>query len=134
MILIHKLEGKRKALTYVIIGTLLTGIGFLVLNLIQGMLFGLAVIFIILVTFGEIINMPFASTFWMNRSNSKNMGQYAGVFTISWAVAQIAGPAIGGQIAQHWGYNTLWWVTGILCIATIAGYRWIKENPEVPEP
>lgn len=131
MLLIHKLEGKRNPLTYVIIGTLLTGTGFLVLNIIPGMLFGLAVIFIVLITFGEIINMPFASTFWMNRSNSKNMGQYAGLFTISWAVAQIAGPALGGQIAQHWGYNTLWWATGILCIATIAGYRWIKEKPVI---
>ncbi|MCB0697496.1 MAG: MFS transporter [Chitinophagaceae bacterium] len=132
MVIVHQLEGRRPPLTYVIIGTVLVSAGFITLNIIPGMMMGLAIIFITLITFGEIINMPFASTYWMNRSNSKNMGQYAGLFTISWATAQIAGPSIGAQIAQHWGFSTLWWVIGIMCSATIAGYRWIKEKP-VPE-
>lgn len=131
MFLIHKLEGKRDALTFVMIGILLVSLGFISLNIIPGM-FSLAVIFIILITFGEIINMPFAATFWMNRSNSKNMGQYAGLFTISWAVAQISGPGIGAFIAERWGFNTLWWIVGVICIATIFGYRWIQKEPEPP--
>lgn len=132
MFLIHKLEGKRHILTYVILGSILVSIGFITLNILPGM-FSLALIFIVFITFGEIINMPFAATFWMNRSNSKNMGQYAGLFTISWAIAQIAGPGLGAQIADKWGFDTLWWIAGILCFATIFGYRWIQSKPEEPE-
>lgn len=128
MFLIHKLEGKKDLLTYVIIGTILVSIGFVTLNLLPGM-FSLALVFIVFITFGEIINMPFASTFWMNRSNSKNMGQYAGLFTISWAVAQIAGPGLGAQIADKWGFDTLWWIAGVLSFVTIFGYKWIQRKP-----
>lgn len=128
MFLIHKIQGKRDELTYVMIGIVLVSIGFISLNILPGM-FSLAVIFILLITIGEIINMPFAATFWMNRSNSKTMGQYAGLFTISWAVAQIAGPGVGALIAEKWGFNTLWWVIGILCFSTIIGYRWIQKEP-----
>lgn len=128
MFLIHKLQGKRDELTYVMIGILLVSIGFITLNILPGM-FSLAVIFILFVTIGEIINMPFAATFWMNRSNSKSMGQYAGLFTVSWAVAQIAGPGVGALVADKWGFNTLWWLIGILCASTIIGYRWIQKEP-----
>lgn len=131
MFLIHKLEGRWHLMTYVIAGSILVSLGFISLNVLPGM-FALSLVFITLVTFGEIINMPFASTFWMNRSNSKNTGQYAGLFTISWAVAQIAGPGVGAQIAGIWGFNTLWWIVGLLCMATIFGYRWVQKQPEKP--
>ena len=127
MFLIHKLQGKKDEMSYVLIGTILVSIGFITLNILPGM-FSLAVIFILFVTVGEIINMPFAATFWMNRSNSKSMGQYAGLFTISWAVAQIAGPGLGALIAEKWGFNTLWWFVGLLCMSTIIGYRWIQKE------
>lgn len=131
MFLIHKLEGRWHLMTYVIAGSILVSLGFISLNVLPGM-FALSLVFITLVTLGEIINMPFASTFWMNRSNSKNTGQYAGLFTISWAVAQIAGPGVGAQIAGIWGFNTLWWIVGLLCMATIFGYRWVQKQPEKP--
>lgn len=127
MFLIHQLDGKRNVLTYVMAGILLVSTGFILLNIFPGTL-SIAVIFIVFITVGEIINMPFASTFWMNRSNSKNMGQYAGLFTLSWAIAQITGPVLGAGIAATWGFNALWWTVGLLCLVTIPGYRWIRKR------
>lgn len=126
MFIIHKLEGKRNALSYVILGTVLVGAGFIILNILPQS-FLLAIIFIVFITFGEIINMPFSGTFWMNRSSKKTMGQYAALFTISWAVAQIIGPALGTQIAANWGFDILWWIVGFGCLATVLGYGWVKR-------
>ena len=129
MIIIKKLEGKRTLMSYVALGSLFVGAGFIVLNLLPGIL-SLAIIFIILITVGEIINMPFAATFWMNRSNSKNRGQYAGLFSISWAVAQIVGPWSGAKIADIWGFDLLWWILGGVCIVGVAGYKWVHTMSE----
>ncbi|MCB0698608.1 MAG: MFS transporter [Chitinophagales bacterium] len=132
MFIIHQLEGKRSLMSYIMIGAFLVGLGFLALNLLPGM-FSLALIFIIIITLGEIIQMPFAATYWVNRSNSKNRGQYAALFTMSWAVAQIVAPGSAAWFAQYYGFNTLWWVVGFLCIATLIGYRWIRVNSPLEE-
>ncbi len=125
MVIIKNLEGKKTAIFYIRVGCFLTGLSFIVLNLLPPS-FMLSIVFITIVTFGEIIEMPFAATYWVSRSNSKNRGQYAALFTISWATAQIVGPWTGANIAQYWGFNTLWWVVGTVCILSIAGYRWIQ--------
>lgn len=127
MVIIKKLEGRKSTLYYIMLGCLLTGLSFITLNLLPGM-FSLAIIFITIVTFGEIIQMPFAATYWVSRSNAKNRGQYAGLFTISWALAQIIGPGAASFAAQYWGFSTLWWIVGAICIASIAGYKWIQNN------
>lgn len=125
MVVIHQLENRMHVLAFVIIGTLLVAMGFASLNLIPGA-FNVALIFMFFVTVGEIINMPFAATYWANRATSKNRGQYAGLFTISWAVAQIAGPSLGAVIAQYYGFGNLWWIVAGVCFSTIAGYRWLQ--------
>ncbi len=135
MMIIHNLDGKRSLMTYVAAGSFLVGIGFIVLNIVPGLM-SLAVIFISLITVGEIINMPFAATFWMNRSNERNRGQYAGLFTISWAVAQIIGPWSGAKIADTYGFDILWWILGGVSILSVLGYRWVHtmSAAETSEP
>src|SRR4030095_2156085 len=64
MVLIYKLEGKRKSLDYIFIGILMVGIAFLMLN-ISGMGPLLAFCMITLMTFGEIFSMPFMNSFWI---------------------------------------------------------------------
>lgn len=132
MFLIHKLEGKRDNVTYMMVGTVLVALGFILLNVIPG-IFSVAMVFILFVTFGEIIQMPFAATYWINRTTHRNRGQYAGLFTISWATAQIIGPWMGTQVAQYYGFSTLWWIIGIGSLVTILGYKWIKDKPTLEE-
>ncbi len=125
MVIIKMLEGKRELLSYIILGTLLIGSGFIALNIIPGA-FSLSIIFIVLISFGEIIGMPFMSTFWIQRTTNRNRGQYAGLYTMSWAIAQIIGPASGAFIADHFSFTALWWgVGGALILATL-GFRWVQ--------
>lgn len=127
MSIIHRLENKGSILTYIMWGMFLTGLSFIILNIVPGM-FVLAMIFITVITFGEIIQMPFAATYWVNRSSENNREQYAALFTISWGIAQIIGPGSAAWLAQHNGFHTVWWIAGGASILSILGYRWVQKK------
>jgi len=125
MVLVYKLEGKRNNLVYITAGVFITGISFLVLNIPY---IGSAGVFgmICIITIGEILALPFMNSYWISRSQHSNRGQYAALYTMSWSAAQTLGPMFGAQLAQHQGFNLLWWVVGGLCLLTAFFYRSIK--------
>ncbi len=128
MVIIHNLEGKRPILDYIMIGVFLTGISFIMFNLFSGHGLTLALISILIVTIGEVLSMPFMNTFWISRSSASNRGQYAGLYTICWSTGQVLGPSTGAQIADKWGFNTLWWFIGAICTIAAIGYRWLHKK------
>ncbi|WP_345952637.1 MFS transporter [Mucilaginibacter sp. PAMB04168] len=121
MVLVHKLDGKKHALTYIALGVMLTGIGFAITNLLPGFLWS-ALIVVLFITMGEIMSMPFTNAFWISRATSENTGQYAALYSMSWSTAQIIAPALGSVLINYNGYAFLWWVTSGLCMISAAGY------------
>jgi predicted MFS family arabinose efflux permease len=115
MVLIYKLEGKRKHTIYITMGVGIIGLSFLMLNL-PGIGALLAFTMIILITFGEIFSMPFMNTYWISRTQHSNRGQYAALYTMAWSAAQCLGPLGGAQVAEHHGFSVLWWVVGGLAL------------------
>lgn len=123
MVLIYKLEGKRNNMIYISMGVFLVGLSFLLLNM-PGASVAVAISMIVLVTFGEILSMPFMNSYWITRTQPSNRGQYAALYTMAWSAAQTLGPMGGAQIAEHAGFNILWWTVGGLCI--IASFSFWK--------
>lgn len=121
MVLIFQLEGKRGKLFYIAWGVLLVGFAYLMLNVFH-MNASLAIVMMIVITFGEMFSMPFMNSFWISRTASHNRGQYAGLYTIAWSVAQTCGPFLGAQVAQYSGFAALWWMVGALCVLTSIGF------------
>src|SRR5436190_5236672 len=115
MVLIYKLEGRRKHTVYITFGVALTGLSFLMLN-IPGMGGLLALAMIVSITFGEIFSMPFMNTYWIGRTQSSNRGQYAALYTMAWSAAQCLGPLLGSQVADHYNFTLLWWIVGGLAL------------------
>lgn len=115
MVMIYKLEGRRKNIYYISVGVLIVGLSFLLLTipaepaLIAGCM-------IVTVTFGEILSMPFMNSYWIARTQPSNRGQYAALYTMAWSAAQTLGPFGGAQLAEHAGFNVLWWTVGVLAI------------------
>ena len=132
MVIIHTLEGRKNLVYYIMWGIALLGVAFIILNAFSGG-FSLALIFILFITAGEILGMSFMATFWVERSNNYNRGQYAGLYTIAWASAQIIGPGTGGFVAEHYGFQALWWGVGVVCLVTILGFRWIQTLISAPQ-
>lgn len=126
MVLIYKLEGKRKNLVYITTGVFLAGLSFLLLN-VPYMGRGLALGMIMMLTIAEIISMPFMNSYWISRTNPSNRGQYAALFTMAWSAAQTLGPLGGTQIVQHFGFYYLWWSVGALCFIASLIFRRLHE-------
>lgn len=121
MVLVFKLEGKRGKMYYITLGVFLCGLSYLMLNVFH-MNASLAIAMMVLITFGEILAMPFMNSFWIARTANHNRGQYAGLYTIAWSVAQTLGPFLGSQVAEHSGWATLWWLAGGICVVSSVGF------------
>jgi len=123
MVLIYKLEGRKRNIVYITTGVFIVGISFLLLN-IPGIGPLLAFGMIILITFGEIFSMPFMNSYWISRTQTSNRGQYAALYTMAWSAAQTLGPMGGAQLVQHYNFYVLWWaVGGLAMFASLSFWR-----------
>ena len=127
MALVFQLEGKRPPVLYISTGAFLIGLSYLVLNLpLAGL--SLALIAMVIITFGEMLMFPFVNTFWVSRSNEYNRGQYAALFTMSFALGQVLAPTFGSQIVQYASYTVLWYVVFGLCVVASIGFYNFKKH------
>ncbi|GAA4469557.1 MFS transporter [Nemorincola caseinilytica] len=129
MPLVYTLEQRSGYMRFIVAGCLLCAFSFVVLNMGTGGML-LALFSTVLVTAGEMLSMPFMNTFWSGRTNSHNRGQYAGLYTAAWSVAQVIGPYSGGQAAQHLGFYTLWLAVGAIGAICALGFNWLRLNKD----
>jgi len=123
MVIVYKLEGKQKNTVYIMMGTLLMAAAYCMLNVFY-ITAAMAFVMIIFITFAEILAMPFMNSYWIGRSKPHNRGQYAALYTMAWSAAQTFGPMTGAQVAEHLGFNWLWWiVTGLSVLAAFGFLR-----------
>lgn len=125
MAIVFTLEPRRKNMRYIIMGTLLIGLSFVVFNIVPGTKW-LAILSTFIVTAGEMLSMPFMNSFWINRTDHNNRGQYAGLYTAAWSIAQVLGPFAGSQIAERFGFVALWWTIGLISLIGAAGFKWLQ--------
>jgi predicted MFS family arabinose efflux permease len=125
MVLIFHLESKNRAMHFISYGLFLTSLSFLVYIFLPVPMIT-ALFSVILVTVGEILAMPFMNNYWTGRASAHNRGQYAGYYTMAWSLAQVLGPTGGTWIAGHWGFNSLWWISSVICLITGILFRTVK--------
>jgi predicted MFS family arabinose efflux permease len=135
MILVHKLEGKRDALIFISIGVLMAGAGYISLNILPHTA-AAATITVIIITFAEMVCMPFMNSFWIRRTSPHNRGEYAALYSMSWSAAQVVGPFVGGYVIAFGGFGLLWWILGGMSLLIAMGYAsiyWVNYRPnEIP--
>lgn len=124
MPLIYLLENKYKQLTVVAGGMLLLACsyGFLMLN--PAWLW-VPWVFMILLTISEMIMFPFSSSFALSRTHPSNRGQFMGLYSMSFSIAQIIGPVMGMFIAENFGFNMLWVTLTSFALAGSIGTFWL---------
>jgi len=127
MVLVYSLEGTKQLTSFIRIGILLVGTGYALHNIFPAS--GLAAaVCITIMTAGEILSMPFMNSFWVSRTTQTNRGQYAGMYTIAWSIAQIAAPTLGSLIAANSGYSTLCWVLAAVCFVASTGFTFLGKR------
>lgn len=126
MVLVYKLEHRRSSLLYITTGSLLMGVSFL--TLVAGKSITVAVVAMIIVTFGEMFLFPFMNNFWLRRSAENNRGQYAAVYTMSFSAATVLAPTLATQLAAWLDFSTLWVVDFFLCTFAAVGFYFLKKS------
>lgn len=127
MPLVYQLENRFRKINLVMLGAGLIGFAFLVHNLIPG-IFAIAFVSVVAVTFGEMLNLPFANSIALGRSTPANRGQYMALYSISFSIAQILSPTIGMQVVDRWGFSTLWYLLTFFCAVSIFGFGYLKKR------
>jgi predicted MFS family arabinose efflux permease len=120
MILVYILQRRFNLPTLIFFGMLIMASSFFLLNLYHHTFILLMAMF--LLSLAEIFAMPFMATFVVQQSTESNRGSYMGLYTISFSIAHILSPALGATVITHHGFNTLWWITGILSILIGIGF------------
>ena len=129
MVLVFKLEGKRSPVHYISLGAFLIGLSYVMLNLpLSGL--SLALGAMLTITVGEMLMFPFVNTFWVNRSNPHNRGQYASVYSMSFACAHVLAPTFGGMVVQYSNYAVLWYTVFAICCFASLGFHNFKKHFE----
>lgn len=127
MILVYKMEGRKQNTFFIRIGFFVAAISFAILNALPPGVFT-ACLAIILITFGEMLSMPFMNSFWIQRSKLHNRGEYAALYAIAWSLAQIVAPLSGSRIAASYSFATLWWMLSIVCVCTSVSILLLEQK------
>jgi len=114
-------------------GALFFGAGFALLPL--GRSFAFAALTVAVWTVGEMISMPLTGSVVASRAQAANVGRYMGVFSLSFTVASIVGPALGTAVYDRHGGDWLWAGVGALAVALWLAYsRVARHFPAAPAP
>jgi predicted MFS family arabinose efflux permease len=128
MPLIYLLERRVRATQIITIGTLMIGLTYLLFNWLGEMPW-VAVSAMLMLTFGEILSLPFIATMAMNFTNKRNRGAYMGLFSITYSVSHIIAPNLGLQVVAFSGFGTLWYLLFAGSVLASAGF-WIMQRRE----
>jgi len=127
MVLVYKLERRRSPVKYISAGAALIGVSYALLNLpLAGL--PVALLSMLVITIGEMLMFPFVNTFWISRSSEHNRGQYASVYSMSFATAQVIAPTFGSQVIHYASYQTLWFIVFGLCVIAAIGFSTFKKH------
>ena len=128
MVLIYTLEGRRNMYHYMSFGAFLIGLAYLLFN-IGGGLLPIVFISMIVITFGEMFLLPFINTFWVSRSKEHNRGQYAALYTIAFASANVVAPTLGSQVVNLYGFNVWWYIVFFICAFAAVCFYLLRSTP-----
>ena len=128
MVLVYILERKNKMIFFISVGTFICALSFIIL-LLPGDARIITFFMILVITVGEIISMPFMNSFWISRSNEKNRGQYAALYTIAWGLGQTLGPFLCSLLVEATNFETLFVAIGAALTLAALGFSRL-ENPK----
>lgn len=127
MPLVQYVDKKKIIMKAMIFGSIMIGVGYLVLIMQSPMLIILA-LFLALTGIGEIINFPFISTTALKRATNRNSGKMMAMTSVMFSISLIVAPPLGTTILEHYGYTILWIFMAGLCFISAIGLRSISHH------
>lgn len=127
MPLVAVLEKKKKVFHFIIAGALLVSVAFAILYLGGGLLVW-AVGYTLVITFSEMLAMPFMMNYSLSRPLKERQGQYSALYSIAWGFGFILAPLAGPGIADHYGFELMFYFFITLGIVTALGFGFLGRE------
>lgn len=125
MVLVNSIENKYSKKIIIVSGTLLMVL-FYFLNSGMDLMNGFLISFggMLIITFGEILSLPFMNSYYLKFAGKTNTGKYASIYMMTWSIGQILAGYIGGMIINSYGFPPLW----LLCttLSLICAFIYFK--------
>ena len=125
--LAYLIERKLTKLAIIGIGTIFYGVAYFTLSGLSYWAFT-PILFMIFLTIGEMLCMPFASAYTADQAHPSRRGQYMGIYTMAYSAALIIGPSLSLWTAQVYGFIPLWFICGGLSAVSAAGILLLKRS------
>lgn len=125
MPLVTSLEKKKKIFPFIITSALFLPVSFGILLAGEGILLW-AVMYIIMMTMAEMFAMPFMMNYALSRPLKERQGQYSALYSISFGLANIVAPSLGLGIADHFGFDKMFYFFILLGFVTAGGF-WLMN-------
>lgn len=115
------MEHRREVFPFIILGTLCLPLCFSMLLFGKQLLFW-AIIYTIVITFSEVLAMPFMMNYSLSRPRKERQGQYSALYSIAYGIANIAAPVVGLGTANRYGFDGMFILLMVLSLFTAAGF------------
>jgi MFS family permease len=86
----------------------------------------------VIMTFGELILIPTATTFTANLAPPDMRGRYMSVYNLSWGLAAGVGPLLGGFLNDALGPRAIWLGGGLIGLLSVAAFSWLAYRHPQP--
>jgi MFS family permease len=134
MPLVHRIEGSRPTLWLIRVGTIIYALSYLVLALPTSWMWLAAIAYMVFISFGEILVMPFSTTWATNRAPKGREGKYMSLYGMAYAIANIIAPLLGTQIIYYFGYDVLWITVAAIALSSTLVFRNLSNTEEASTP
>lgn len=79
----------------------------------------------VIMTVGELIISPTATTYTANAAPIDMRGRYMSMFGLTSSVASLIAPVLGGALSDQFGGRTIWLGGGVIGLLAIAAFLWL---------
>lgn len=88
---------------------------------------GILVVGMVFITIAEMLAFPFTNSFAMSRSLKGKEGQYMALYAMSFSLAHVFSAKIGMEMIEKYGYNSNWFLMGILSLVAALLCVWLLK-------
>ncbi|MBP7228034.1 MAG: MFS transporter [Longilinea sp.] len=76
----------------------------------------------VIMTFGELIAVPTSSTYVANLAPVDKRGRYMGLYGLTWTIASMFGPLLGGQLSDAFAPRFIWYGAGVIGLISVFAF------------
>ena len=127
---VTQITKRQKTLRVMAIGALLYAVG--VGSIAVGPGFWSFWLSMVIMTLGELILIPTATTFTANLAPPDMRGRYMSIYNLTWGLAAGVGPLLGGFLNDVVGPQAIWLGGGLIGLLSAAAFVWLAYRHPQP--